>query len=215
MRERMRDPKVPSYTTTAIVGAQKEGINVEDHMIGMTLFEAYTGETIFVSSGASGVGRMELIASAGTDDKIDYMKSLGADVAFNYNTTLVLNVLREHQPLHLYWDNVGGSTLEAAIDHLTVHSRIIICGSSYEYNVAYNDRYGMKKRLQVQDFLVADLAVKMAPRFFAEVPALVAQGKLRCRENITKDIEHGPAAFADMLKQGTGVRKPLLVVAEE
>ncbi|KAJ7432400.1 hypothetical protein FB451DRAFT_1111698 [Mycena latifolia] len=311
MRERMRDPKVPSYTTTAIVGApfvgfglvvvlrsEKEGINVGDHMFGMTLFEAYTvqpyiegrvnynpeewpagtfdmdslalqtvpdpqgafswtrycsilgipglsafagfeayanareGETIFVSSGASGVGSMVIqlakskgmtvIASAGTDDKIDYMKSLGADVAFNYNTTLVSDVLREYQPLHLYWDNVGGSTLEAAIDHLTVHGRIIICGSSSEYNVAYNDRYGIKntssifkKRLQVQGFLVADLAAKMAPRFFAEVPALVAQGKLTCREHITKGIEHGPAAFVDMLKQGTVVGKPLLVVAED
>lgn len=69
---------------------------------------------------------MKVIASAGTNEKVEYMKRLGADVAFNYNVTPVADVLREHGPLDLYWDNVAGPTLEAAIDNLTVHGRIIV-----------------------------------------------------------------------------------------
>ncbi|KAJ7477164.1 hypothetical protein B0H11DRAFT_1293397 [Mycena galericulata] len=311
MRERMRDPKIPSYTTTLIVGAplagfglvvvlrsEKEGVKPGDHMFGMTTFEAYTvqpyiegrvaydpsewpagtfdmdslalqvvpnpmgafpwtrycsilgipglsafagfeaygnvrkGETLFVSSGASGVGSliiqlakmkgMKVIASAGTNEKVQYMKRLGADVAFNYKVTPVSDVLRENGPLDLYWDNVGGSQLEASIDNLTVHGRIIMCGSAEEYNIAYQDRYPVrntssifKKRLNVQGFLIADHAQAMAPRFFTEIPALVAQGKLISEEHLIEGIENGPAAFVDMLKGAFPVGKPIIVVAAE
>ncbi|KAJ7672838.1 hypothetical protein B0H17DRAFT_1083540 [Mycena rosella] len=311
MRERMRDPEIRSYTTTAIVGAplvgfglvvvlrsEKDGIKAGDHMFGMTPFEAYTlqpyiegrveykesewpagtfdmdslalqvvpdpqgafpwsrycsilgipglsafagfeayanaqeGETIFVSSGASGVGSMviqlakmkgmKVIASAGTNKKVEHMKRLGADVAFNYNMSAVSDFLREHGPLDLFWDNVGGSTLEAAIEHLTVYGRIIMCGSASEYNIGLEDRHGIKntsyifkKRLTVQGFLIADHAAKMAPRFFSEVPALVAQGKLVSEEHLVHGIENGPAAFVDMLKGGRALGKPVIVVAEE
>ncbi|KAJ7172186.1 hypothetical protein C8R46DRAFT_894918 [Mycena filopes] len=286
MRERMRDPKVRSYTTTLTVGAplvgfgvvvvlrsEKEGIKAGDHMFGMTPFEAYTvqpyievpnpqgafpltrycsilgtpglsafagfevyvkakkGETIFVSSGASGVGSMilqlaklkgmKVIASAGTDEKVEYMKRLGADVAFNYRTSAVSEVLRQNEPVDVYWDNVGGNTLEDAIEHLTVFGRIIVCGASSEYTIPFEDRYGIKnmstvfkKRLQIQGFLIADHLRKMVPRFLSEIPALVVQGKLLSEERVVRGIENCPAAFIDMLKGEGGVGKPVVVVAE-
>lgn len=71
---------------------------------------------------------MKVIASAGSDDKVEYMKRLGADIAFNYKSIPVAEVLREN-PLDLYWDNVGGSQLEAAIDALKVHGRIVASSS--------------------------------------------------------------------------------------
>ncbi|KAJ7794737.1 hypothetical protein B0H14DRAFT_3496742 [Mycena olivaceomarginata] len=58
--------------------------------------EAKPGQTIYVSSGASGVGRLTVIASAGTDAKFNYLLSLGADVAFNYKTIPVAAALQEH-----------------------------------------------------------------------------------------------------------------------
>ncbi|KAJ7227450.1 hypothetical protein GGX14DRAFT_419629 [Mycena pura] len=311
MRERMRDPKIPSFTTTLVVGhtvvgfglvvvlrSEKEGIKVGDHMYGMTPWEAYTvqpyiegrvdyklaewpagtfdmdslalqvvpdprgafpwsnycsilgipglsafagfeayadakeGETVYISSGASGVGSMviqlakmkgmKVIASAGSNEKVEYMKKLGADVAFNYKTSLVADILRENGPLDLYWDNVGGSHLAAAIDALTVSGRIIMCGVAEEYNVAHEDRYPVKntslifkKRLRVQGFLIADHAQTMVPRFFSEIPALVAQGKLLSQEHLIQGIENAPNAFVDMLKGGFPVGKPIIVVAQE
>lgn len=70
--------------------------------------------------------RLKVIASAGSDAKVDYMRSLGADVPFNYQTTPVSNILREHGPINLYWDNVGGETLEAAIEYSAVHGSVIV-----------------------------------------------------------------------------------------
>ncbi|KAJ7638420.1 hypothetical protein FB45DRAFT_902792 [Roridomyces roridus] len=318
-RERMRDTKTPSYTTTLPLGkpvvgfglvvvlrSEKDGIKPGDHLYGMTPFEAYTvqpyveglcqysrvdasrlipvnghqdtfdmdslalqvvpdpqgafpwtrycgilgvpglsafagfevyanakeGETIYVSSGAGGVGSlvvqlakmkgMKVIASAGSDDKVEYMKKLGADIAFNYKTTPVAEVLGEN-PLDLYWDNVGGSQLEAAIDALKVHGRVIACGSSGDYNLAYEDRPPVgynttlifKKRLLINGFLISDLAPTMAPRFFSEIPALLATGKMTSEEHLVHGIENWPTAFVDMLKGALPGGKPVVVVAQE
>lgn len=54
------------------------------------------------------------------------MKSLGADVAFNYKTTNTLETLQAHGPIDIYWDNVGGETLEAALTAANVHARFIV-----------------------------------------------------------------------------------------
>ncbi|KAG9083941.1 hypothetical protein FRC07_013784, partial [Ceratobasidium sp. 392] len=98
-------------------------------MPGMTAFygletigKPQAGEVIYVSSGASAVGSLvvqlakakglKVIASASTDDKIQFLKSIGADVAFSYKTDSVADVLAKEGPIDLYWDNVGGSTLE-------------------------------------------------------------------------------------------------------
>jgi threonine dehydrogenase-like Zn-dependent dehydrogenase len=55
---------------------------------------------------------LKVIASAGSDDKVDFMKSIGVDVAFNYKKDSVADVLGKEGPIDIYWDNVGGSTLE-------------------------------------------------------------------------------------------------------
>ncbi|KAJ6627985.1 hypothetical protein B0H10DRAFT_2281963 [Mycena sp. CBHHK59/15] len=161
---------------------------------GLTAFcglEAYAdakkGETIYISSGASGVGSvliqlakvkgLRVIASAGSDTKVEYMRSLGADVPFNYKTTPVAAALKEHGPLDIFWDNVGGETVEAALEYSRSRVRFIMCGSISEYNVAPEDRYGIKntnlifkKRLRIQGLLVGELMGTLGPRFFTECP---------------------------------------------
>ena len=71
--------------------------------------------------------RMNVIASAGTSEKVEYMRSLGADVPFNYKTESITSVLAQHGPIDVYWDNVGGGTLETAIQYVGFHGRIIVC----------------------------------------------------------------------------------------
>lgn len=105
---------------------------------------AKKGEVAFVTAGAGPVGQLviqlakldglKVIASAGSDEKVEYLKTLGADVAFNYKTSKTAEVLDKEGPINVYWDNVGGETLEAAIDHAAVGARFIECGMISGYN---------------------------------------------------------------------------------
>ena len=69
---------------------------------------------------------MKVIASASTNAKVEYMRSLGADVPFNYKTESIPEVLAKNGPLNVYWDNVGGETLEHAIDYAALHAKIVV-----------------------------------------------------------------------------------------
>lgn len=113
------------------------------------------GETIYVSTAAGAVGMLverfilerctdcstvnrvvvqlaklaglKVIGSTGSDAKVDYMKSeFGVDVAFNYKTSSVWDVLKEHGPIDIYYDMVGGETLDAAIFNMKDFGRILV-----------------------------------------------------------------------------------------
>lgn len=70
---------------------------------------------------------MIVIASASSAAKLEYMKSLGADEVFNYKEQSYSSALAKFGPIDLYWDNVGGEALEAALEHLQFHGRVIVC----------------------------------------------------------------------------------------
>ncbi|KAJ7121242.1 hypothetical protein C8R43DRAFT_74928 [Mycena crocata] len=195
--------------------------------------DAKQGETIYISSGASGVGSiliqlakakgLRVIASAGSDGKVEYMQSLGADVAFNYKTISVAAALKEHGPLDIFWDNVGGETVEAAIEYSRLHARLIMCGSISEYNIPPEARYGVKnttlifkKRLRIYGLLVGDHTAALGSRFFTEVPALLTQEKLAARETLTDGLENAADVFVKMLQAGGAeeLGKPVVVVAQ-
>ncbi|KAF8585230.1 NAD(P)-binding protein [Ramaria rubella] len=199
-------------------------------------FEEYTnakeGETIFVSSAMSGVGQvvvqlaktrgLKVIASAGSAEKVEFLKKLGADVAFNYKEIKSEDVLREHGLINIYWDNVGSETLETAIRHSAINGRLILCGSISEYNISYEQRYGIrnmseiwKRRLTVHGLLVTDHFASYIKRFYAEMPPLVAQGKIQAFEHITRGLENAPQAFVNMLKESGTFGKPVVVLADE
>ncbi|KAJ3861127.1 hypothetical protein EV359DRAFT_47785 [Lentinula novae-zelandiae] len=288
MRERMRNPSIPSYTTTYILGAplvafavvvvvksEKESVKIGDYMYGQTPWEAYTiqpytevpdpkemyplskytnimgtpgltafvgmegiikgkeGETLYVSSGASGVGSlviqlakmkgMRVIASAGSDPKVEFMKTLGVDVPFNYNKESYESVLSKHAPIHAFWDNVGAEALDAALDASVAQGRFAICGTVGTDNVPFEQRYRlrnayqiMKKRITLHGFIVPDLIPQFAEQFFQEIPAMVAQGKLQSKEVVIGEKwEDVPQAIVTMMSSGhkdTG--KPVIIVAE-
>lgn len=70
---------------------------------------------------------LKVIASSGSDEKAAYVKNeLGADISFNYKTTDTRKVLQEHGPVDVYWDNVGGETLEAALENAAAEGRFIV-----------------------------------------------------------------------------------------
>ncbi|KAJ7637205.1 hypothetical protein B0H17DRAFT_1149536 [Mycena rosella] len=179
--------------------------------------DAKAGQTIYVSSGASGVGRLKTIGSASTDAKVEYMRSVGADVAFNYKTTPVAAALAEHGPIDLFFDNVGGEQLEAALENMNFKGRVISCGAIAEYNIPNDQRYGIKnmsimfkRRIRLEGFIVADTP-EYNTRFFTEIPPLVAQGKITGQEQLFAGLERGPEAFLSMF-DGKSTAKPVVVV---
>ncbi|KAF8144001.1 hypothetical protein K438DRAFT_2029327 [Mycena galopus ATCC 62051] len=138
--------KAPKLDWSVYIGAA--GMPGETAFMGWREYSgAKKGEVAFVSTGAGPVGSMviqiakqdglKVIASAGSDAKVKFMEEIGADVAFNYKTTDVRSVLAKEGPIDIFWDNVGGDTLDAAMEHANLHSRIIECGQISGYNNGY------------------------------------------------------------------------------
>ena len=69
---------------------------------------------------------LKVIASAGSDEKVAFAKSIGADIVFNYKTTNTAEVLEKEGPIDVYWDNVGGATLDAALANAAMSARFIV-----------------------------------------------------------------------------------------
>ncbi|EEH15875.1 hypothetical protein PABG_05962 [Paracoccidioides brasiliensis Pb03] len=134
------------------------------------------GETIFISAASGAVGQvvgqvakhegLKVIGSVGSDAKLDYIvKELGFDGGFNYKKEKPHDALKRLAPngIDIYYENVGGEHLDAAIEALNDWGRIVACGMISQYNLKPEDRYGVKnvfmfvsKRLTMRGFIVGD-----------------------------------------------------------
>ncbi|MDT7548307.1 MAG: hypothetical protein QOE84_701 [Actinomycetota bacterium] len=176
------------------------------------------GETVFISGAAGAVGGLAgqfaklrgatVVGSAGSGDKVRWLvEELGFDAAFNYRDAPVLNQLRTFAPegIDVYFDNVGGDHLEAAIDSLKVHGRAAVCGMISQYNNTEpapgprNIGMLVSKRLVLRGFLVRDHS-HLAPEFAREVGSWLAAGKLVVRETVVDGLENAPTAFLGLLR---------------
>jgi len=204
-------------------------------MPGQTAFHAWNeyakpekGDVVFVTAGAGPVGAtvvqlakalgLKVIASAGSDEKVAFIKSIGADVAFNYKTTNTIDVLQKEGPINIYWDNVGGETLDAALAAAARHARFIECGM---ISVTAATPYTMKnlplivgKELKISGFIVSSLHHKYLSRFYAEIPARVARGEIKYIEDVTEGLEHSCEALLDVVT-GRNKGKSVILVARE
>ncbi|KAF8193890.1 hypothetical protein K438DRAFT_1828217 [Mycena galopus ATCC 62051] len=190
--------------------------------------EAKPGEVAFVTTGAGGVGAvvvqlakeagLKVISSAGSDEKVKFMQSIGADVAFNYKTTDTREVLEKEGPIDIFWDNVGGEVLDAAIEFAAQNGRFIECGSISGYNTGQtplkNFSMMVGKCLHFHGFLVWPLLPKYSEEFYATMPEKFASGKFKYSEEITKGLDKvGEVILA--VQMGTSKGKSVVVVAEE
>lgn len=185
--------------------------------IGLGLFDIVAGERVFVSGAAGAVGSVAgqiaklrggyVIGSAGSLEKIKWLtQELGFDAALNYKEGDVLRRLRAAVPdgIDVYYDNVGGAQLEAALAAMRQGGRIIACGAVSQYNDEApppgprNLSYVVTKRLTMRGFIVFDWFDRL-PAFYSEVGPLYATGKLRYRETVVEGIENAPRAFIEML----------------
>jgi NADPH-dependent curcumin reductase CurA len=186
------------------------------------------GETVFVSAAAGAVGTVacqiaklqgcRVIGSAGTPDKVAWLQEVaGIDAAFNYKEVGSLTAaLALHCPngIDVYFDNVGGAHLEAALEHLNSFGRIALCGMIASYNETtpssgpHNLRLAVRKRLTLQGFIVSDHLERQA-QFSHDMSTWIAAGKIKWQETIVAGIENAPRAFIGLFK-GENVGKMLV-----
>ena len=188
--------------------------------LGLKLVDAKAGDRLFVSGAAGAVGSIAgqlaktrgcvVVGSAGSDDKVRLLlDDLGFDRAFNYKTGNVREQLMAAAPdgIDVYFDNVGGDHLEAAIACMRDHGRIAACGAISRYNDTSatpgprNMALFVTRRLTMRGFIVTDHAREMKT-FAAEVAPLVTSGRLRARETVVDGLEQAPEAFLSMLRGG-------------
>ncbi|KAI0051514.1 alcohol dehydrogenase [Auriscalpium vulgare] len=190
---------------------------------------AKKGETIFVSAAAGSVGSLilqfakrdglKVIASAGSDDKVAWLRELGADVAFNYKTESTAEVLKREGPLDIYFDNVGGETLDLALENAAPRgSRFLECGMISNYNEENpyrlkNALFIIKKEIAINGFFFGSLLPKWGADFEREMPPLVKEGAIKFQEDAVRGLEHAGQSLADV-QRGTVLGKRVVIVAD-
>lgn len=180
---------------------------------------AQPGDTVFVSAAAGAVGStviqiakargMTAIGSAGGADKGDWVRALGADAVLDYKTERSLaEALRAAAPqgIDVYFDNVGGEHLDAALAAANVHARFAICGMIDIYNSSRPTelRHLAKiigARIRVQGFLVTDHLAGAAD-FYRDMAAWLANGQLKSDETVHHGLEAAPDAFLALFSGG-------------
>jgi hypothetical protein len=191
--------------------------------VGLKLVDLAAGERVFVSGAAGAVGSMAgqlakrrgcyVVGSAGSAEKVRILKEeLDFDAAFNYkddSAPSLRDKLMAAAPdgIDVYFDNVGGDHLEAALACMRTHGRIAACGSISRYNDEApapgprNLFLIVTRRLTLRGFIVTDW-VKETKAFVAEVAPLLAAGKIQAPETVVHGLESAPQAFLDMLRGG-------------
>jgi len=177
------------------------------------------GETVFVSAAAGAVGSVvcqiaklkgcRVVGSAGSDEKVAWLlNEAGVDAAFNYKTAGdVIAAVGEHCPkgIDVYFENVGGVHLEAALEHMNTHGRIVMCGMISMYNATKpvpgptNLSYIIAKQLIVQGFMVAAHFDKLQ-QFYSDMAKWIAEGRIKWKETVVDGIENAPEAFTGLFK---------------
>jgi NADPH-dependent curcumin reductase CurA len=202
---------------TAFLGALgMPGLTAYVGLVDIAQFKA--GEIVYVSGAAGAIGGLvgqfakllgasRVIGSAGSDDKVAHVTAeLGFDAAFNYHKASVRSQLRSAAPdgIDVYFDNVGGDHLEAAISSMRTHGRVAMCGAISQYNATTpepgprNLPLIIGRRLTLRGYIIIDHFDRM-PAFLEQVATWYREGRIHAPETIVDGIENAPAAFLGLL----------------
>ncbi|MFS7936633.1 putative oxidoreductase [Helianthus anomalus] len=211
-------------------------------LLGMPGFTAYAGfsevcapkkgDYVYVSAASGAVGQLVgqlaklhgcyVVGSAGTSHKVQLLKNkLGFDEAFNYKEESDLEAaLARYFPhgIDIYFDNVGGSMLDAALANMRVQGRVAICGmvsqNSRTDKQSFRNMFSViSKRITIKGFLQSDF-MQLYPHFLEDVTRYYKQGKIVYIENMNDGLESAPAAFVGLFS-GKNVGKQVIRVASE
>lgn len=211
------------------VDGEKAPLSAYLSILGMTGLTAYlgltqigkpkAGETLIVSGAAGAVGSvvgqiaknlgLTVIGIAGTDEKVDLLKSkFGFDAGINYNTSTDIRAdIAKAAPngIDIYFDNVGGPISDAVLFNINQFARIVNCGAISVYN-----NTELPKSISVQPFLVKNSALMQGfivsnyeekfPEAMQQLAEWLAAGKLTYTETVVEGFENIPKAFMDLFE---------------
>jgi len=185
------------------------------------------GDTVVVSGAAGAVGALvgqiaklkgtRVIGIAGGADKVRYLvEELGFDAAIDYKSEDVAAALRRHAPkgIDVFFDNVGGTILDAALANLAHGARVVICGAISQYNntdaVAGPANYLqlLVKRATMRGVMVSDYYHR-AMEAMGAMGGWIQSGKLKTREHVVQGLDTFPETFAKLF---TGANQGKLVL---
>jgi NADPH-dependent curcumin reductase CurA len=189
------------------------------------------GETVVVSGAAGATGSVagqiakirdcRVIGIAGGPEKCEWLtRELGFDAAIDYKAGKVSARLRELCPegMDVFWDNVGGEILEAALSNLAIGARIVICGAISAYNATEpppgprNYMNLLARRARMEGFVVFDYLAR-TDEAMAELVPWVMEGKIRYREDVRDGLENAPEALLDLFN-GANTGKLIVKIAD-
>lgn len=190
------------------------------------------GETLVVSAAAGAVGSLvgqigkikgcHVVGLAGSDEKCHWItKDLGFDAAINYRTENVLESLKQHCPrgIDVYFDNVGGDILDAALLLINLKARIPLCGMISSYTATTpppgpsNLSRLIVQRARMEGFLVMDY-LSRAGEAIPHLLGWIQEGRLKFRVDVVPGLEHAPTAI-NRLFEGTNMGKLAVKISEE
>lgn len=191
------------------------------------------GDTVFVSAASGAVGSLvcqiakikgcRVIGSAGSDAKVSWLlETAGVDAAFNYKK---VDNLREElgrlcpEGIDIYYENVGGKHLEAALDCMEPFGRVVLCGMISQYNAVRREPgpgnlfLAITKRLTLQGFIVSD-HMDRRDRFYSDMAQWIREGRVKWKETVIEGLENAPDAFLGLFK-GENFGKMLVKVGPD
>jgi NADPH-dependent curcumin reductase CurA len=193
------------------------------------------GETIFISAASGAVGQLvgqlakheglTVIGSVGDDQKLEFItKELNFDHGFNYKKEKAADALARLAPngIDIYYENVGGEQLEAAINAMNNFGRIVACGMISQYNLKPGEQYPIRnlmqvvaKRLTMRGFIVSD--DNMGPKHHKDhqekLQKWLSEGTFKAKISVTEGIDNGVDGFLGML-EGKNFGKAVLQIAD-
>lgn len=195
------------------------------HVLGLTGLTAYvgvnriagikSGDTVFVSAAAGAVGSVAcqiakiagatVIGSAGGPEKCGFLREIGVDRIIDYKAETDLKAaLARCAPdgIDVYFDNVGGNHLEAAIDASKTFARFALCGmisgyNSGDSNSISNLHLAVSRSLRLEGFIVSNF-FELIPQFSREMAAWIEGGRMKWRQTVDVGIEKAPSAFVKL-----------------
>jgi len=188
------------------------------------------GDVVFVSGAAGAVGSLagqlaklrghRVVGSAGSPAKVAHLlDELGFDAAFDYHAGPVAELLAAAAPegIDVYFDNVGGEHLEAALGAMRLHGRVAVCGSISTYNAVErpagprNLDLLFARRITMRGFMVRDHRDRYDD-FVRDVSGWLRDGRIVYRETFVDGLENAPQALIGLLR-GANTGKMLVRVA--
>ena len=226
MAQKLPDVGIPDSAFLGVVGMP--GLTAYGGLL--AIGEPKEGETVFVSGAAGAVGSTvcqiakikgcRVIGSAGGAEKVAFVKSLGVDEVIDYKDAGdyagLLSALKAAAPtgIDIYFDNVGGDHLQAAIEVANPGARMPLCGMISQYNNTElvpgpnNIIQLVGKSLKLQGFIVTNY-IDMQPQFFSDMAKWIAGGQMTFQETVMEGIEQAPDAFMGLFK-GANIGKMLV-----